>query len=151
MIKWIPAILTPLAKEAIERIRTITEPWRRVAKWYEEHPDQIYLPDKHRFLRERHEISVAEVQDLFALRTVNNVVGSHWLKAKNIRPITSKRGPIGRPASLYPFAEVERAILKGLPIGFPIRDPIPEPKLRYSQALFVVPVHFFKDRALNCR
>lgn len=81
-------------------------------------------------------------------------VGLSWgfsaeRNTNDIRPISAKRGLFGKPAHIYSFAEVERAILKELPTGFPIRDPVPGTELHYSQSLFVVPVRFFKNRGVS--
>ncbi len=45
-IKWIPTEMVPVAKKAIERIRRLTEPARKLAKWMEENPDKFYRHDK---------------------------------------------------------------------------------------------------------
>ncbi len=45
-IKWIPTEMVPDAKKAIERIRRLTEPARKLAKWMEENPDKFYRHDK---------------------------------------------------------------------------------------------------------
>lgn len=41
-IKWVPTAMVSLAKEAIERIRTMTDEARRIALWYEKNPDKFY-------------------------------------------------------------------------------------------------------------
>lgn len=41
-IKWIPDAMVSIAQEAIARIRNLTEEARNIAKWYEQHPTQLY-------------------------------------------------------------------------------------------------------------
>ena len=41
-IKWIPEVMVPIAKEAIRRIRTITDEPRRLAAWIETNRDKPY-------------------------------------------------------------------------------------------------------------
>ncbi|MCI4411623.1 MAG: integrase [Thiotrichales bacterium] len=41
-IKWIPSVMVPIAKEAISRIKAITDPARKLAKWIEENPRKFY-------------------------------------------------------------------------------------------------------------
>jgi hypothetical protein len=100
-------------------------------------------------LPERPDSTTSFLKPVFA--TLATWAGAcRWLKSRNIRHITTKRGSKGARAFLYSFTEVERAVLDSLPIGFPVRDPFPEPELHYSQSLVVVPPHFFHDKHLNC-
>lgn len=41
-IKWIPDVMVPIAKEAIRRIRQMTEDGRQLAAWLEDHPDKCF-------------------------------------------------------------------------------------------------------------
>lgn len=41
-IKWIPSVMVPIAKEAVARIRALTEPARRLAGWLESNDDKFY-------------------------------------------------------------------------------------------------------------
>lgn len=41
-IRWIPSVMVPIAKEAVARIRALTEPARRLAYWLESHPDEFF-------------------------------------------------------------------------------------------------------------
>jgi hypothetical protein len=42
MIKWIPDAMLPIAKEAIKRIRELTQEAREIAVWYEQNPNLFY-------------------------------------------------------------------------------------------------------------
>ncbi|WP_257284851.1 hypothetical protein [Endozoicomonas sp. SESOKO1] len=41
-IKWIPTPMVDIAKEAVQRIRVLTQPARDLAAWVEKHPDRFY-------------------------------------------------------------------------------------------------------------
>jgi len=41
-IKWIPDAMISLAQEAITRVRKLTHEARKIATWYEDHPDLFY-------------------------------------------------------------------------------------------------------------
>ncbi|WP_218942582.1 hypothetical protein [Rhodoferax sp. BLA1] len=41
-IKWIPEVMVPIAKEAIRRIRALTDEPRKLAKWLETNPEKPY-------------------------------------------------------------------------------------------------------------
>ena len=41
-IKWIPTTMVPVAKEAVRRIRLLSENARQLAKWIEENPTKFY-------------------------------------------------------------------------------------------------------------
>lgn len=41
-IKWIPEVMVPIAKEAVRRLRALTEEPRRLARWVEDNPRQFF-------------------------------------------------------------------------------------------------------------
>lgn len=41
-IKWIPQVMVPIAKEAVNRIRALTEESRNLARWIEQYPEKFY-------------------------------------------------------------------------------------------------------------
>jgi hypothetical protein len=41
-IRWIPSVMVPVAREAVARIRSLTEPARRLARWVESREDEFY-------------------------------------------------------------------------------------------------------------
>lgn len=42
MIKWIPDVMVPIAKEAVNRIRRMTDEARKLAAWLEDHPNEFF-------------------------------------------------------------------------------------------------------------
>jgi len=143
VVKWIVASMIGVAKGAIAKIRTITEPWRRVARWYEENPDKIYLPKEYEYLRQRKEASLEEIRGVLGLSSTRNA--ACWVVRNSLK---SLRHPSTGSCALYAFSAVEEAILAKLPIGFPFIDQ--HTKLKYSEALFVVPRNFFCEKKSTC-
>jgi len=136
MLKWIVASIEDVARDAVMRLRKVTEPGRQIAKWYEEHPGEVYLPEDYCHLRHRHEIRLDDVTALLGLKNRDSV--SYWLKTKQITSC-------GRGSEAYcSFADFEKAVLADLPATFPILDE--QTELRFSEAMFVVPDGFFSGR-----
>jgi hypothetical protein len=122
MVKWVVPSMSSVMREAIGKIRAVTEPAREVARWYEQNPESIYLKPGLEYLRERESLSLDEVS---AMIGVSN--GRAWCRSAKL--------PIDATGRVL-FESVERAVLSLLPRDFPILDPITG--LKYSDALFVV-------------
>ena len=136
MLKWIVPSIEQVTQDAVKRLRQLTEPWRKVAKWYEDHPDEIYLPEEHDHLRHRQEIRIDDMLELFGVVRRESV--RLWLIAKKITWCGT--GVEARCS----FAEFTRGVLDDLPKTFPILDL--ETGLRFSDAMFVVAANFFSGR-----
>lgn len=122
MVKWVVPSMADVMREAIAKIRKVTEPARVVARWYENNPGSIYLKPGLEHLRERETLSLDEVADVIG---VND--GRVWCNSVKL-PIDA--------AGRVRFELVERAVLRLLPSDFPVLDPLTG--LKYSEALFVV-------------
>ena len=59
MVKWIMPDMVPTAQAAITKIRVLTEEARTVAKWYEKHPDKMYLPKHLEHYRNKGRLTLA--------------------------------------------------------------------------------------------
>lgn len=129
MVKWLVPSMASVVEEALQKIRGATEEARRIAKWYEQNPGQIYLVPDATPLRGREWLSMAEVAEVLGL-TVRGAA-NFWCKANAVK--TEKLD--GR--HLYTrFSDVEAAVLAMLPRGFPILDKATG--LKFSEALLVV-------------
>lgn len=51
MVKWIIPSMVDIVKKVINQIRELTKEARKVAKWYEENPNDLYLPEELEYLR----------------------------------------------------------------------------------------------------
>lgn len=128
-IKWIAPTMVTVVKEAIRKIRSITAEARHIAKWYEENPGQLFLPKGLEGLRECKRLLMSEVAQVFGL--ISNE------SALQLCQKTLGIGTLGRGKnSVVEFSELEMAVVKLLPKGFPYLNE--ELELKYSEALFVV-------------
>lgn len=139
--KGIPAVMADVAKEAIVRLRKHTAEPRRIAAWYEQHPDQLYLPQDCAHLRGQ-DLTGADLARIIGFADAAN--GRDWALDLKLKPIEGLRSAKGRVLFAFRFSDVERAILSLLPRGFPVFDKATG--LRYSEALMVVRRQEFADR-----
>ncbi len=136
--KQIPLNLAPFVRLAFEKIRTITEPARILAKWYEDHPGQMYLPDGLEHLREKECLTGEDVQRILNLATPR--MGIQYLHYHNLRSQCFLLDSVLQ----IPFEAFERHILSRLPKGFQNLKKGEFPyknrarKLKFSEALFVI-------------
>lgn len=123
MIKWVVPSMASVLQEAIAKIRKITDESRCIAKWYENHPSEIYLVKEFEYLRGQEWLTMQELADILGL--VDKGSALTWCNTNKIQ----------RVKNLVQFSDVEKVILAMLPSGFPITDKITDCK--YSEALFV--------------
>jgi hypothetical protein len=122
--------MVDVVREALDKIRALTKPARTVSAWYERHPTEIYLPVSLEYLRAKQTLNTEELaQVVFATPTTDAGVGN-WVYRQKIQRRTPRR--VGMAAD-YAFADVEAAVIKLLPRGFPFVNE--EIGLRYSAAL----------------
>ncbi|WP_297482300.1 integrase [Ferrovum sp.] len=131
MVKWIVPSMASVVQEAIEKIRVVTGPARRVAKWYEDHPGEIYLESHLEPLRSNEWLSMREVADVIGVAGINSA--RTWCKKNAVKEIGD------RGARKVRLSDVQKAVVAMLPDGFPILDK--ETGLKYSNALLVVCVN----------
>lgn len=122
MVKWVVPSMAGVMREAIAKIRVVTEPAREVARWYEQNPDSIYLKPELEFLRGRESLSPDEIADVIGVGD-----GRAWCQYAKLPMDATGR---------VRFEVVENAVLRLLPHDFPTLDP--QTGLKYSEALFVV-------------
>jgi len=143
MVKWIVRSMVDVAKEAILRIRKISEPARQLARWYEANPDRIFLPDSLEHLRQRDRLAFDELAKVLFIEGGSRNSARAWCAAKSILP----QGPRG--SQTVAFEEVERAVVQMLPNGFPIADK--DLGLKFSELLCVVPRNTFSSNKSTYR
>lgn len=138
MVKWVVRSMADVVREAVSRLRRVSEPAREVARWYEKHPHEMFLPPSLECQRTRARITMDQLAQVLFVDGSSNTARV-WCKSKEIE-IVGRRGH--QSAS---FAEVERAVLAMLPFGFPIVDA--DLGLRYSQMLCVVRKNELNEKA----
>ena len=132
MIKWVPTSMRFLAEEALEKIRAVTEPARLLAKWYEQHPNRIFLPTHLEHLRAQTYLSSRNVAAILGMTCTDSAL--KWCHCHAIET-TLRQGRFW-----VRFDDIERQVVAELPPGFPR---LPGTDLRYSEALFLVRMHEF--------
>ncbi|NPT60050.1 integrase [Paraburkholderia sp. 5N] len=130
MVKWIIPSMTSVVEEAIKKIRTVTDEARQVAKWYEKNPKKLYLTTETEHLRKQEWLSMSEVTEVIFADPVDRNAAGAWCKTNKVPK--EKRGN----KAYVRFADVESAVLKDLPRGFPTVHGATG--LKYSDAMFVI-------------
>lgn len=141
MVKWIVPTMADVVKEALERIRRCTEAAREVAKWYEENPTCIWLPEPRRLLRQNEFLSMNEVADVLWGNHDVRGSGLSWCKDNDVPLVKDGQRFFAR------FTDVETAVVRQLPADFPYL--YKKRGLKYSEALLVVPLNFFHRNKAN--
>lgn len=141
MVKWIVHSMASIAKEAIGKIRLVTAEARQIAKWYEEHPGQIYLHDEVQHLRNVEWLTMGEVAEIIGLKKSN--YAHAWCRVNGVESVWHGRSKRVR------FFDVEAAVLARLPSGFPLL--VKETGLKYSDALLIVQTNELNSEKETCR
>lgn len=131
MIKWVVPSMVSVVQEAIEKIRNVTNEARRIAKWYEEHPRQLYLALGLEYLGSQEAMSMNELAEVLGF--ADGKFAQAWCRKNSISMMGSKEKRYAR------FEDVQNVVVEMLPEGFPLLDK--EANLYYSEALFVVRVN----------
>lgn len=143
MVKWIIGTMVDVVKDAISKLRKETKEARKIAKWYEENPGRVYLPQDCLHLREKELLSPEDIGDILGANKPT-AAGHKWADNFNLRKIKSGDGVY------FYFSEFEKQINKMLPEGFPFLNK--ETNLKYSDALLIVLKNTFHQRkhTYNC-
>lgn len=128
-VKWIIPSMAPVVAEAIAHIRKLTDVSRRIAKWYEVNPRQLFLPLELEYLRCQENLTIADVKQILFVNPVRDGNVRIWCK-HNAVPIHLN----GRKYQLR-FDDLERIVVSQLPAGFPMLHS--EIGLKYSDALII--------------
>jgi len=126
-IKWIPTEMVSVAKEAVKRIKSITEEGRDLAKWIENNPDKFY--------RHKH---CPEILDHCTLTEQQIAQALGW-KGGNWR-IRAKLKKKGAPAP-HTLNSLWQFIMGYQPKNFPWLNK--KTRVKYSNALFCMTTKVF--------
>jgi len=130
MVKWILPSMVDVVKEALVKIRDLTEPARLVSRWYENNPNKLYLPQSLEELRFHNLISLADLREILWGEYGSVQSAGDWCRQNGVR-VSRLDG-----ASLVSFSDVEKAVLGMLPSSFPVMNEAIG--ISYSDALMVV-------------
>ena len=124
-IKWIPTEMVPIAKEAISRIKNLTEPARKLALWIESNPLKLYRDENDLNIDEDADCDPIELASTLGLVATNKKLAKHSLKQ------AMKSNYIQSMSLGYVW---RKYVIPQQPTSFPILDK--KTKLKYSDALF---------------
>lgn len=147
LIKTVVPAMRGVAIKAVDKLKALSAPARQLARWYEENPNSLFLSPELEHLRSNERLSRPEIQSIVfgddsgsgRISASNRLM--RWLDVHGVPRHSKSSG------TTVAFADLERAILKELPPGFPILDAVSG--LRYSDALCIVRVREFDTRALS--
>jgi hypothetical protein len=131
MVKWIIPSMAGVVEQAVSKVSRLTDEARKVARWYEENPTQLYLTEDAEYFRANEWLSMEDVGEIIFADQVGRGVPRQWCDSNHVR-----RYQFGGKKTYVRFADVEVAVLRRLPRGFPIVDA--KTGLKYSDALFVI-------------
>lgn len=143
-------VLEPMigpVKKALATLRKLSEPARQLAAWYEANPNTMYLPPDAEHLRNSELLTLRDICQIFYgdYDANRGRTASKWLKRSTL---VSVPGPNGeRKPRHFLFDEVERAVLRTLPRGFPHFSPT----RRYSEMLFITLGESLRNKNPDCR
>lgn len=130
MVKWIIPTMVSVVVEAIAKIRSLTEEARRIARWYESNPKKLYLPPEIEHFRTKDLLTMDDLCEVLFVDAEGRTMARQWCTQNAVSLV--KRGRLLKVC----FTDVERAVVAGLPTGFPMLNA--ESQLKYSEALIVV-------------
>lgn len=127
-IKWVSTPFVTIAKEAVKRLTELSEEGRKLAKWYEKHPDKFY--------RHLNCPNVAE-DDPLSAEQICSAMGWKISKggAKSVAFNPSKQGilAIREAKGEITLRDLNKYIHTQLPAGWPWKNK--ERGIKYSNAL----------------
>lgn len=124
-IKWIPEVMVPVAKEALCRIRALTDESRRLAAWVEKHPTTFY--------RHKNCPNVPDDQPLTAAQAAQAL----GLTSLSSTGLSSAEG-------VHTLNSLWKYVMARQPKGFPWLNK--EKKIKYSNALFCMSRNLIGDQ-----
>jgi hypothetical protein len=129
-VKWIVPSMAGVVEEAVGKIRRLTDEAREVARWYEQNPTKLYLTEDTEHFRTKEWLSMADIAEILFAEPVYQDLPPKWCDNNSV--LKQRRG---RKAYVR-FVDVQAAVLRQLPPGFPVADKTTG--LRYGDALFVI-------------
>jgi hypothetical protein len=123
-IKWIPETMAEIAKTAFNRIKELTEPGRRLARWIENHPHEFYRHDMCPDVDEDQPLTVVQAARALGF----NQTESHGAASSLFGRGLSTQSGAHTLRSLWAY------VMSRLPKDFPWLDK--KKGVRFSEALF---------------
>lgn len=136
-IKWLPDVMVPVARSAVETLLEKTAGARALAHWYEQHIGRAWLPGED--LGPTQKFSMVELAEMFQLN--NHCAARTWLTGRNV--------PIDKTAQPHKVArgDLELALLtEWNKLGYLTKD---RRRLKRSDHLFLTFANTHNYRGTN--
>lgn len=111
-VKWIPTVMTDVARLAIERVRSVTAGARELARWLHDHPGRAWLPDPD--LDPDKLYTVRDVQAMFGMAAPPAAL--LWLNQHNVPLGDQPRPSGGKTRKVVRRVDLEAALLADMPV-----------------------------------
>ncbi|MBU4530609.1 MAG: hypothetical protein KUA43_01805 [Hoeflea sp.] len=131
-VKWVPTPMVSVVKGAVARLREICTDARKVSKWYEENPGQLWLPIELAHWRSSGWLPLDLVNEIVPARNLYAL--TNWAKTKGIEVRTQKH--LGKKVKEVHHLSLETHLLGLLPKEFPFFNGANDQ--RYSDCLVVL-------------
>lgn len=129
--KWLPTKMAPIARESIARLQQATEFASKLAQWYTDNPNKLYLHNAVEHLRNNELISTEELSCVLWGELGKKISANAWARSKKLQKF-----PLGGRKVGYRFADIEAAVVAMLPPTFPY---VPgDSTLKFCDSLAVV-------------
>lgn len=148
-VKWVFKEMESVIREAIGRLKSMSERGRKIAAWYEAHPTSLYLDPEHEHLRNQEWLSREEATTIIWRGPVARTVLNMMLDNNKIPKGKVKSKANGRQVLRVRFADIERYVVSKLPPGFPLFDR--NYNLKFSDAMCVFPADSLHGNKTECR
>jgi hypothetical protein len=136
-VKPIQGVWRDILQDVVDEVLELSTEGRKIAKWYEDNPTQMYLPPEFSPLRGEEYIDSTTAMKLLKVSSTtlsSGIVSKHG--------IMLEYGGYMKP-KLMRFSDLEKFVLTLLPKDFPFRHQ--SSGLKYSDSLFVFPYNFFRS------
>lgn len=144
-LKMMTSSMVDVAKEAIQRIKVITEPAREIARWYESNPKCLYLPIKHEHYRKKEYLTINDIAEIRGCKTQSVI---NLFSTKKYKPfivdidyVEKSYKTISSNGKRIKFKDFEALMIGELPKYFPYYSK--SSKLKFSEMLLLARVDEF--------
>ncbi|MNJ26697.1 hypothetical protein D3C77_211870 [compost metagenome] len=138
-LKWVPTVFKDVAIQAVERLKELTDEGRRLAKWYEENPDQFYRHAACPGVGEKTPLTPTQACDALGFE-YGGLTGNARKILKNINnPIRGFLEENGVDFDEITLAVLNKYARSRLPKDFPWKNK--QQQLKWSDSLFCMRIN----------
>jgi len=138
-----------VAHIAIQRLIDIGSNARLAAKWYEDNPSRLFLPEGYEHFRGE-PLTIKEISEIIGREKILRQARMFQMEINPTRLTTQDKNRTygATHRRLYSFDDLETYVVNKLPFGWPYADQ--KTQLKYSDALFTVPFDIMRGYSSTC-